>query len=135
MSGAQPLAASRFVVAIDGLGEDAGFSAVTLPPLPTVPAERGAAAGRVVLRRPATADGRLIGWWQAERAKPGSGRRDIAIILLDGAGRPALRWQVKGARPVLLTHGALDADNAEVLSETLELTFEGIEIELGRRLN
>ncbi|MGF7146491.1 phage tail-like protein [Sphingomonas zeicaulis] len=123
--------ASRFLVSIDGLDEDAGFSAVTLPPLPAVAAERGTAEGRVVLRRPASGDARLIDWWQAERAKPGSGRRDVAITLLDGAGRPALRWRVKGARPVLLSHGALDAESNAVLSETVELAFEGIEIEVG----
>lgn len=126
-----PLAASRFIVAIDRLGEDAGFSAVTLPPLAAAPAERGAAEGRVVLRRPASTDHRLIGWWQAERARPGSGWRDVAISLLDGAGRPALRWRVKGARPVLLIHGALDAESVGVLSETVELAFEGIEIDVG----
>lgn len=50
------------------------------------------------------------------------------ITLLDAAGKPALRWTIDGARPSTLAHGALDAENGDLLSETVELAFDRIDV-------
>jgi phage tail-like protein len=82
----------------------------------------------VVLRRGLSGRTDLWDWFKATR--DGSlQRRDVAISLLDEARAPVQRWLLRNAWPVRLAFGELDGRGNEIVVETLELAYEGLEID------
>lgn len=117
---ADPFTAARFRVEIDGLTAS-DFAEVLFP-------EATLVAGReqlthLVLRRGASRDRELSGWWQqSTTGKPAP--RAVSVVLLDGGGQLLARWNFRGAQPVRYALSGLNAAAPVVLTETIELAVE-----------
>ena len=55
-------------------------------------------------------------------------RRDVAIKLLDEEHKPIITWIAANAWPCKVQYGSLNADENEILIETMELVHEGLTI-------
>lgn len=133
----------NFEVSIVGIADDnLGFSEVELPSGAIEVIEyregRDAATVRklpglvtypnVTLKRGINGYLELYNWWNS--ARDGDIRRaDVSIRLLDEQRREVMRWNLSRAWPVKLEAGPLNAQANEVAIETLELAYEGFEIE------
>ena len=82
----------------------------------------------VTLRRGLTTDRMLWDWRQAV-VEGRSYRREVVIALLDDAGRPVLCWRLHGAWPAKWELSELDSSKNEVAIETVELAYDGLELE------
>jgi phage tail-like protein len=137
-----PYANFNFVVEIDGV-EVGAFSEVDLPEATIEAIEyrdgsdlsSGARKlpGRVsytnvVLRRGLSGRTDLWEWFRATRDGMLE-RRNVAIVLLDEARKPVQRWLLRDAWPVRYSSSRLDGRGNEVVIETLELAYEGFELE------
>lgn len=137
-----PYSGFNFLVEIDGL-IDAGFSEISglgheiavieyregsdrrnavrkLPGLHKV--------GDVTLKRGLAGSLSLFQWLKAVRDGQPE-RRQVAVILMDEAGQPVMRWQLQNAWPRKLTHGPLGAAGDIVAVEEMVLAVETIDIE------
>lgn len=92
--------------------------------------------GNIVLKRGVfPKDTEFFKWWRdtyffMERGQPGSlYRRTVTIKVLNDAHEPILTWQLHNAFPVRFAVSDLHAQGNEVLIETLELTYEGLNLE------
>jgi phage tail-like protein len=56
-------------------------------------------------------------------------KQDVLIDLCDEAGKPVVRWTVKGALPVKLDAPTFDANSNDVAIETLELIAHEIKVD------
>ena len=56
-------------------------------------------------------------------------RRNVAIVLLDTAMQPVLRWTLRNALPTKWIGPTLDASESDVMMETIVLVHEGLEME------
>lgn len=133
----RPYGSFNFRVVLGESGrETLGFCEVVFPEFPVrAPAVRRKAAEArerpttLVLRR--GFDGRpdLYDWWnEARRARKRPPARTLTVELLNEARRPVARWIFTGCRPVTLAYSPLDAQTSAVLTETLELSFEKMEL-------
>ena len=126
-----PALGSRFIVDL-GNGTRTGFAAVHFPPFTLVPDP--AAPPLLRLTRAATGALDLYDWWDGTRREAKDTLRTVTVDLLDSAlRRRVLRWRFLKARPVSLDYGALDANQAAIVSETLVLTFERVEMREARK--
>ena len=137
-----PYANFNFVVEIDGV-EVGAFSEVDLPEaaIETIEYRDGTdpssgarkLPGRVkytnvVLKRGLSGRTDLWDWFKA--ARDGTlQRRNVAIVLLDEARKPVQRWLLRDAWPVRYAFSRLEGRGNEVVIETLELAYEGLETE------
>jgi phage tail-like protein len=81
----------------------------------------------IVLKRGWTADKKL--WVWRKKVIDGKTQRTTgAIILLNEARTPALRWNFREGWPSKWEGPALNAKTSEVAIETLEITHEGLEL-------
>lgn len=72
----------------------------------------------------------LASWLQTTYANPfKSAEKDVVIDLCDEAGKPVVRWAVKGALPVKLDVPTFDANSNDVAIETLELIAHEIKVD------
>ena len=72
----------------------------------------------------------LAGWLRDTYDNPfKNAEKDIVIDLCDEAGKPVVRWAVKGALPVKLDAPTFDANSNDVAIETLELVAHEIKID------
>ena len=78
------------------------------------------------LRRGVTDEQALWMWFQSWVAG-GTDPQDVRICLLDTEGKPARGWVCRAATPVRWRGPDLDAEQAAVAMETLELAYEGID--------
>ena len=136
-----PYANFNFVVEIDGI-EVGAFSEVDLPDATIEAIEyrdgsdlSGArklpgrvSYSNVVLKRGLTGRNDLWNWFKATRDGDLQ-RRNVAIVLLDEARKPVQRWLLQDAWPARFASSDLNARGNEVVIETLELAYEGFEIE------
>ncbi|HXH88964.1 MAG TPA: phage tail protein [Gaiellaceae bacterium] len=137
-----PYANYNFVVELGG-EEVGGFSEVDLPEatIETIEYREGGdktASARklpgrvsyanVVLRRGLAGRTDLWDWFEATR-NGSLQRRDVTITLLDEARSPVQRWLLRNAWPAKFASPELNAHGNEVVIETLELAYEGLEIE------
>ncbi len=137
-----PYANFNYVVEIDGV-EVGAFSEVDLPEatIETIEYRDGTdpssgarkLPGRVeyanvVLKRGLTGRTDLWSWFKATRDGMLE-RRNVAIVLLDEARKPVQRWLLRDAWPVRYAFGRLEGLGNEVVIETLELAYEGLETE------
>jgi phage tail-like protein len=133
-----PYRGFNFRVVIGGRARAAeGFSSVQLPTMPVRPdlaGDAGIALGDehhpcLVLGRGFSGALDLYEWWAQERgAKPGRGRA-VTVDLLDETSREvAVSWRFAGCRPIALHYSRLDALESTVVTETIVLAFEDVEI-------
>jgi T4-like virus tail tube protein gp19 len=136
-----PLVARNFQVTVAVLGprggrvgeSDVACSEVVLPVfrLGSRPirddAERGAEPDHLVLRRGHTGSSTFFEWWRAERDSERDRVREVTVVLLDDAHEPVTAWKFTGCRIVSLGYSTLDALALEVVTESLELSFETVE--------
>ncbi len=72
----------------------------------------------------------LAKWMQDVYADPfKNAEKDIVIDLCDEAGKPVVRWKVKGAFPVKMDAPSFDANSNDVALETLELVAHDIQVD------
>jgi phage tail-like protein len=72
----------------------------------------------------------LSKWLQDTYADPfKNSKQDILIDLCDEAGKPVVRWRVRGALPIKLDAPAFSATSIEAAIETLELAAHDIEVD------
>jgi phage tail-like protein len=136
-----PFSSFNFLVEIDGV-TTAGFSECTGINTETDPIEYRNGNeditvrklpglkkfGNITLKRGFTNSKELWDW----RKKVMDGkteRKSGAIVLLNEARQPALRWNFREAWPRKLDAPSFNAKNNEVAIETLEIVCEGIEFE------
>jgi phage tail-like protein len=128
----------NFRVAIGGRSRaNEGFSAVRLPTLlarPEVAADAEAALGdegssHLVLRRGFTGAMDFHEWWMQERGPKRSRGRVVTVELLDEANSEVgVAWRFTGCRPVALHYSPLDALESAVVTETIVLAFDDVEV-------
>ncbi len=84
---------------------------------------------RLVLRRGASAARDLYLWWEKTRMARASKGRTVTIRLLGEDHEQVLTtWRFSNARPVALSYTPLNALEAAVLMETIELEFDSFEM-------
>jgi phage tail-like protein len=119
-----------------GRGEAAGplggFAQVELPPL-RVPVAPGTEAPQpppvLVLRRGVQGQLDLVDWWKKAAQGRAPQRRTVTVELLnEDHSAVVMTWRFRGARPVSLRHGMLDALQPAVLMETVEIAFDSVEV-------
>lgn len=73
----------------------------------------------------------LLTWFRAAEAVGGeaSARRTVAIDLLDGNGEAAVRWQARGALPLVLAGPTLNAEGDTIAIESLEVIADTLTVE------
>ena len=128
----------NFRVAIGGRSRaNDGFSAVCLPTLlarPEVAVGAEAALGdegssHLVLRRGFTGAMDLHEWWMQERGPKRTPGRIVTVELLDETNTEvAVAWRFTGCRPVALHYSPLDALESAVVTETVVLAFDDVEV-------
>jgi phage tail-like protein len=85
--------------------------------------------GNITLKRGVIPDSVLYEWFQKStvQVEPVT----LVITLLDTAMKPVKVWNLINAYPVKWTGGDLNASSTEILTESLEVAHNGIEITLG----
>jgi phage tail-like protein len=83
---------------------------------------------QLTLTRGLTSDGALDDWVRAVGEGSDSAGRPAAVVLHDEAGEVLRRFTLVNAWPSKLEIGSLAADGTDVLTETLVLTADGIEL-------
>ena len=137
---ARPFASHRFAVRWTGAGDapPLGFSQVLLPALSAIaektdtalPGEIGfPPPGHLVLRRAFDGRRELQQWCQRVRRGQLRAPRTVTVQLLDADRDEAvMQWRFRGVRPVSLAWSPLDAMVPAVLTETLLLRFEEVDL-------
>jgi phage tail-like protein len=86
-------------------------------------------AGHVRLCRGVTGATEFEDWWRIENAPERSAARTVVIELIDpGSGASVLTWTFRVCRVVQLSHSALDALVATVLTESLVFEYADVDI-------
>lgn len=122
-----PFVNMRFRVEIDGL-QGTGATEVVFPEARLALSGRGRPAvryGPLTLVRGLTRSAEWYDWWDRCRSARGVLQKTVAVVLLDGSGADAHRWEFTGARPLAYTVSSLDARGHEALLESIELTVTG----------
>jgi phage tail-like protein len=72
----------------------------------------------------------LYQWWKAASEGDLGARRDVVVHLQnEAADQVVASWLIKGAWPVLYALSELDGLTCDVLTETLEVACESVEME------
>lgn len=135
-----PFAACNFRVEIDGMqstdfAECSGLSSETDvieyrqgtdPVLRKLPGRTH--FGRIVLKRGITTNRELWDWRQTVVTGQ-TQRRNGAIVLLNEARVPVLRWRFLQGWPAKIEGPALNAASSDVAVESIEIVHEGLELE------
>lgn len=83
--------------------------------------------GTITLKRGFTASTEL--WdWRKTVIDGRTERKDAAIILLNEAREPAIRWEIRNAFPSKLEGATLNATANEVAIESVELAVEAVAV-------
>lgn len=121
-----PLLGSHFKVDF-GDGSNIGFAEIEFPPFSVSPDPMAPPLLR--LRRAATGALDLYQWWDLTRREPKLALRSVTIDVLSPDMKVSqLCWRFIKARPVSLDYGRLDANAPMIVSETLVLAFERVEM-------
>jgi hypothetical protein len=134
----RPLLNANFLVEF-GTGKGGGFAEVIFAPF-AIPAgaatpasapgaAAAALANRLILRRGATGALDLYDWWNQARRGQAPPRRVVKVRLLgEDHATVLMTWRFRNVRPVSLAYSPLNALENAVLMETIELTFDGVEM-------
>jgi phage tail-like protein len=85
--------------------------------------------GNLVLRRGVRGNLDWRQWWELSGEGRTSAFRTVIVKLLDAEHKPALLWKFTRARPVSHQFSPLNALAGGVLTETLELAFDAMDVE------
>jgi phage tail-like protein len=124
-----------------GAGKGGGFAevifapfaipagAATAAPPSGATAAAAALANRLVLRRGATGALDLYDWWNQARRGQAPPRRVVRVKLLgEDHATVLMTWRFRNVRPVSLAYSPLNALEGAILMETIELTFDDVEM-------
>lgn len=144
---ARPHTNAHFVVDLgrgDATDADTGFCEVVFPEFRIGPAERvdrgdapqaappsptESSSRRLILRRGVTGSRNLYEWWDEARRGTASQPRTVTVHLMTpDLSSAVLTWCFHGARPVCLSYAPLNALQATVLIESVELEFDTMEM-------
>jgi phage tail-like protein len=129
----RPCTGANFLVSFgsaDAHAESAGFSEVIFPTF-TANAEQDTPgpAPTLVLKRGVSGGLDLYAWWDKARRGKAPQRRTVKVELLAEDQRTVvLTWRFFNARPQSLAYSPLNALEGGIVIETLELTFERMEM-------
>ena len=135
----RPYPGCHFLVVIGAQGANAidmGFSEVIFPPFALdaeTPRDAATATAsvnnRLMLKRGVTGDLSLYSWWHRTRTGRTTRARTVDVQLLnEDHSKVVLTWRFRNARPHSLTYSPLRAMASELVIETLELTFDQVEM-------
>ena len=143
----RPYANSNFLVDFgegDSRSVTAGFAEVIFPQFTFDQADRrpgeptrlpgdhppdAAAGNRLVLKRGVIGALDLYAWWNNARHGKAPKQRTVRIELLgDDQRTVVLTWQFQNVRPVSLSYSPLRAIEGGIVTETLELAFDSMEM-------
>jgi len=145
MTGQRPEmhAAFRFAVQIDGVTE-AVFTECTLPTLEVEIHEQQEGglnnavhqipgrikSGKITLKRGITSSSDLLAWYMdIARGKIASTKRKVSVIMYDSTSEEVLRWNFERAFPSKWTGPSFQSGRSELAIETLELSYQSIDVE------
>jgi phage tail-like protein len=136
----QPHGNSNFLVEF-GAGKSSGFAEVIFAPFTigngvesaaqvSVLAAPGTPLGkRLLLRRGATGALDLYDWWNQARRGQAPPRRIVKVKLLaEDHATVVMTWRFRNVKPVSLAYSPLNALASGILMETIELTFDDVEM-------
>jgi T4-like virus tail tube protein gp19 len=131
---AGPLLNTCFRVEIEGLSA-AGCIEVIFPEARIIGAGRLRTVqyGPLTLRRGLRVSSDWYQWWERCRGAGAPLKKRIAVVLMDRQRADRARWTFSGALPAAYTVSPLNAAQAAVLIETLELSVSGLAMELDGR--
>jgi phage tail-like protein len=143
---ARPHLNTHFLVDLgrgDARDPEVGFCEVVFPEFRIGPAKRVKRGGtpvvpsspteghsrHLILRRGVTGSRDLYEWWdQARRGKARQPRTVTVQLMTPDLSRAVLTWRFYRARPVCLSYAPLNALQATVLMESVELEFDKVEM-------
>jgi phage tail-like protein len=147
VNGERPYSGANFLVTIgeaDSRSVAAGFAEVIFPTF-VAEAERdrgpdrahsqddalpGLTARRLVLRRGVIGSLDLYAWWDESRGSKKPPARLVTIELLaDDRRTVVMAWRFHRAYPVSISYSPLRANEGGIVTETVELAFERVEME------
>lgn len=102
-------------------GNSPVFSTVKMPGL--------LKTGTITMKKGVFKSDNAIYTWFAEVKMNVIKRKALTISLLDEEHNPTMVWKVRNAFPVKVSSTDLKAEGNEVAVETVEIAFEGLEIE------
>ena len=140
---AETHAAFRFVVQIDGISE-AVFTECTLPTLEVeihdqlegglnnavhqIPGR--IKSGKITLKRGVTQSSDLLAWYMdVAKGKIDPSRRKVSVVMYNSTSEEVLRWSFERAFPSKWTGPTCRAGSNEIAIETLELSYQSIDVE------
>lgn len=131
---ARPVAGCCFRVELaDGNGRslEIACSEVVFPSLSARPdASEAHADEHLLLRRATSADSALHDWWEKAHRGRAPQRRTVRVMLLaPDHERVVKRWRFRNARPVALHYSPLNALDSALVIESLQIAFDGVEID------
>ena len=129
----RPCTGANFLVSFgsaDAHAERAGFSEVIFPAFTTEAEHRAtASAPSLILKRGVSGGLDLYAWWDKARRGKAPQRRTVKVELLAEDQRTVvLTWRFFNARPLSLAYSPLNALEATIVIETLELAFDRMEL-------
>ena len=128
-TGTAPQSNANFLVDLgngDPRAPQAGFCEVVFPQFHVDASE---APRRLILRRGVTGSLDLYAWWDEARRDKSLRPRTLEVQLMTpDLSRPVMTWTFHGARPVSLSYAPLNALQATVLVESLELEFDSVDM-------
>lgn len=132
-AGRRPFGSFNFSVTFaPGRRQPIGFSEVVFPALPACAHRElppDAPPPALLLKRGFDGTLDLYQWWDQARRSRRSRPRIVTVALLDETlARAVVRWTFTGCRPLRLGYSRLDANASAVLIESLELSFEDVEM-------
>ena len=136
-------AAFRFAVQIDGITE-AVFTECTLPALEVevhqqmegglndsvhqIPGR--VKAGKITLKRGVTTSSELLKWYMdVAHSKITPSQRKVSVVMYDSTSTELLRWNFENAFPSKWSGPAFSSDKNQVAIETLELSYQRLDVE------
>ena len=133
--------AFRFAVQIEGITE-AMFTECTLPTLEVEVYQQPEGglndavhqlpgrvkAGKITLKRGITNSSELLAWYMAV-ARGQIVPRKVSVVMYDSLGEEVLRWNFVGAFPTRWTGPAFSSGASQIGIETLELCYQGMDVE------
>lgn len=136
-------AAFRFAVQIEGITE-AVFTDCTLPTLEVEVQQQmegglnnvvhhlpgRVKAGRITLKRGLTTSSKVLAWYMdVAQGKINGSRRKVSVVMYDSLLEEVMRWNFEGAFPSKWSGPSLVTGNSQVAIETLELSYESMDME------
>lgn len=137
-------AAFRFAVQIEGITE-AVFTECTLPTLEVEVHQQmegglnnavhhlpgRVKAGKITLKRGLTSSDKLLAWYMdVAQGNISDSQRKVSVVMYDSLLEEVMRWNFEGAFPSKWSGPSFVSGNSQLAIETLELSYEGMAVEV-----